>query len=134
MPETSPASALALPEDSEPTMPPPVTVPVWAAGAGMPDKALDILDAAGWHRYTDDDSNVTFRSPDGAVTAEFGPETERHHRRGPLWEVAYTALDPYAKNRPNWTATFGDQVPAEAIAAFLATLTDPAGLEIDRWQ
>jgi len=113
--------------------PPPVTVPVWAAGPGQADTALLILDAAGWHRYDDDACNVTYRSPDGSVTAEFGPETERYHRRGPLWEVKYADPDPYAKSKRSWTATFDDDVPAEAIARFLAALADPAGLEIDRW-
>ncbi|GAA1966505.1 DUF317 domain-containing protein [Catenulispora subtropica] len=133
MPETTPACPLALAEDSEPIMPPPVTVPVYAAGPGMADTALMILEAAAWHRYEDGNCNVTYRSPDGSVTAEFGPESERYHRRGPLWEVKYTNPDPYAKNSRSWTATFGDDVPAEAIGAFLATLTDPAGLETDRW-
>ncbi|MFL6113826.1 MAG: DUF317 domain-containing protein [Catenulispora sp.] len=132
MPETSPAPTLAREATSEPTMPPPDTVPVYAAGAGIPDLALDRLFHAGWTRYGDDLGDVAYVSPDGAVRAEFGPETRRYGTGGALWEVIYTDPDPYAKAPNTWSATFGAQVPAEAIAAFLATLTDPAGLELDR--
>lgn len=132
MSETTPATTLEHAEDSEPTMPPPVTVPAYAAGAGVPDLALDNLFHAGWTRYDDDLGDVAYVSPDGAVRAEFGPETRRYGTTGELWEVTYTDPDPYAKAPKTWSATFGAQVPAEAIAAFLATLTDPNGLELDR--
>jgi hypothetical protein len=132
MPETSPATTLTSAEDSEPTMPPPVTVPAYAAGAGEPDLALKRLHEAGWTRYDDGIGDVAYVSPDGAVRAEFAPETRNSVARGVLWEVAYTDPNPYAKNRNSWTAHFSDQVPAEAIAAFLTALTDPTGLELDR--
>lgn len=132
MSETAPAATLDSADDSEPNMPPPVTVPVYAAGAGAPDLALDRLFQAGWTQYRDNLGDVAYVSPDGAVRAEFGPETRRYGTGGALWEVTYTDPNPYAKTRSGWSATFGDQVPAEAIAAFLATLTDPNGLELDR--
>lgn len=132
MPETTPASTLALAEDSEPTMPPPVTVPIYAAGAGVPDLALDRLHEAGWTRYEDGLGDVAYVSPDGAARAEFGPETRRYAVGGALWTVTYTDPHPYTKHPNTWSASFGDQVPSEAIAAFLATLTDPDGLELDR--
>ncbi|WP_194922169.1 DUF317 domain-containing protein [Catenulispora rubra] len=132
MSETTPAATLEHAEDSEPTMPPPVTVPVYAAGAGAPDLALDRLRDAGWIQYANGIGDVAYRSPDGSVRAEFAPESRSALPRGVLWEVAYTDPDPYTKNRNSWTAHFSDHVPAEAIASFLATLTDPTGLELDR--
>ena len=116
-------------------LPPPSpdrTVPVYAAGPGTPDTALEILAWAGWSRYEDQRGDVTYRSADGQVSAEFGPETARYrqHPRTGLWQVTYTGPDPY---RPDaWTAAFGDQVPAEAIAAFLQALIDSDGLDPDR--
>ncbi|MEY9861404.1 hypothetical protein ABH935_007045 [Catenulispora sp. GAS73] len=132
MSEISPASPLDLAEDSEPTMAPPVTVPAYAAGAGAPDVALDRLHEAGWIQYANGVGDVAYRSPDGCVRAEFAPESRSALPKGVLWEVAYTDPNPYAKNRSSWTAHFSDDVPAEAIAAFLTALTDPTGLELDR--
>ena len=117
--------------ETEHTAPAPVTVPAYAAGHGTPDVALGRLREAGWTRYADGDCNITYISPDGAARAEFGPET-RHAEYGVLWQVAYTDPDPYTKSPATWKATFGAQVPAEAIAAFLTALTDPEGLETER--
>ena len=114
------------------TAPAPITVPAFAAGAGIPTLALDRLRDAGWDRYEDDRGNVTYVSLDGCARAEFGPETPRYLLFGALWEFAYTDPNPYAKNRKSWKASFGDEVPAEAIAAFIEALTDPNGLDFDR--
>ena len=115
--------------ETDPTAPAPVTVPGYAAGAGDPSLALDRLRDAGWTRYEDGDGDVTYVSPDGAARAQFAPEIAPP---APLWAVAYTNPDPYAKNRMSWKATFGMDTPAEAIAAFVTALTDPAGLRADR--
>ena len=122
MPETT----LTAPESK--------TFPVYAAGAGQPDLALNRLREAAWTRYTDDLGNVTYISPDGAVRAEFGPETDRYARNphSALWQVTYADPDPYATSRKSWTATYGDNTPAEAIAAFLITLIAPEGLDPER--
>jgi hypothetical protein len=118
--------------DTAPADHAPARVPVYAAGHGEPDLALRVLTAAGWTAYEDNLANKTLVSPDGQVTCEFGPETSRyaHNARGALWEIRFTHPNPYLQM--TWTAHFGDQVPAEAIAAFLRALTDPAGLDPDR--
>lgn len=110
----------------------PARVPVYAAGHGEPDLALGVLTAAGWALYEDKLANKTLVSPDGQVACEFGPETSRyaHDARTALWEVRFTHPDPYL--HITWTARFGDQVPAEAIAAFLRALTEPTGLDPHR--
>lgn len=111
---------------------PPARVPVYAAGPGNPDLAISLLIEAGWAMYADNLANKSLVSPDGQVTCEFGPETARyaHNARTALWEVRFTHPNPYLA--VSWTAHFGDHVPAEAIAAFLRALTDPAGLDPDR--
>ena len=128
---TAPADTSAAP-DTAAADSAPARVPVYAAGAGEPGTALDLLIRAGWAHYEDDLANKTLVSPDGQVTCEFGPETARyaHNARTALWEVRFTHPNPYLQM--TWTAHFGDQVPAEAIAAFLRALTDPAGLDPDR--
>lgn len=107
----------------------PITVPGYAAGPGIPTPALEALRDAGWTRYEDGEGDVTYVSPDGAASARFAPEIAPPD---PLWALAYTDPDPYAKSPRSWKATFGSNTPAEAIAAFVAALTDPAGIEIDR--
>ena len=121
-------AALAQPH-AAPAETAPARVPVYAAGHGNPDLALSILTSAGWALYEDNLANKTLVSPDGQVACEFGPETSRyaHNARTALWEIRFTHPDPYLQIA--WTAHFGDQVPAEAIAAFLQALTDPAGLD-----
>jgi hypothetical protein len=132
MPETAGLTASPPADTLAAHMPPPGTVPVYAAGSGAPDTALSRLAKAGWALYSDGLGNVTYRSPDGCVRAEFGPETGRYNSGEPLWEVTYSNASPYAKARNNWTATFSEAAPAEAIAGFLAALADAAGLELDR--
>ena len=124
---TTPTFAL-----SEPA-PAPCPVPVYAAGPGMPDHALEKLREAGWTRYEDGLGDVSYISPDGAVAVEFGPETRRYlNDRDALWQAAYIDPNPYTSSRRSWRAAFGENVPAEAIAAFLAALCGPDGLDPDR--
>lgn len=104
----------------------PVLVPVYAAGAGMPARALEVTAEAGWMRFEDEAANVRFTSPDERALLEFGPETVRYyHDRDALW---------LAEHRPGpgmagaWAATFGSETPAEAIAAFTRALACPPGI------
>jgi hypothetical protein len=101
-------------------------VPGYAAGPGYPTPALTAAAAAGWTTFQDGLANVTCTSPDKRARLQFGPETVRYARcRDRLWQVSYTA-DPIGTSTPgtaHWSATFGDNTPAEAIAAFLTTLT-----------
>src|SRR6185312_15346751 len=61
----------------------------------------------------------------------FGPESSQYagNPMGGLWLVTYT--DPEAP-RNGWRAGFGDNCPAEAIAAFIKALAIPGGLDPDR--
>ena len=109
-----------------------------AAGEGAPDLALHVLDAAGWTRTGDELGNTTFTSPDGTVKAAFGPETDAHYAHGPLWTVVSTPHETGGEARGEcnppcgWTATFGDQTPAEHVAAFFRDLADTTPLDTDR--
>lgn len=104
----------------------PALVPPYAAGAGIPAPALDAVRAAGWAWFQDELANVTYTSPDGRCSLEFGPETDRYrHDAERLWVAEYR---PEPGGERGWAAHFGADVPAEAIAAFVRVLTDPAGI------
>lgn len=108
------------------TLPVPELVPPYAAGAGIPAPALEAAGAAGWVEHVDELSNVTFTSPDGCCRLEFGPETHRYWCDADrLWVADYR---PEPGGERGWAAHFGDDTPAEAIAAFVRVLTDPAGI------
>ncbi|WP_169739821.1 DUF317 domain-containing protein [Actinospica robiniae] len=107
-------------------IPAPLLVPPYAAGGGIPAPALEAARAAGWTRSEDEASTVTLTSPDGRCHLEFGPETERYLQDADrLWVAEYR---PEPGGERGWAAHFGDDVPAEAIAAFIRVLTDPAGI------
>jgi len=113
----------------------------WSAGPGAPGLLLDLLTAEGWTAEPDTYGNTTCTGPDGTLTIAFGPETPAYHRGGPLWTATHT---PAAQPDPApcdcgtshrarcWTATFGDEVPVEAIAAFLTDLIGPEPLDPHR--
>lgn len=107
-------------------------VPLYAAGAGMPDTALHVASCAGWNRYDDDLGDVTMVTPDGQLAVEFGPENGARPII-PLWRVTWRNPDPYRRDERAWTAHFSSHVPAEAIAAFLQALIDAPPVAIDRW-
>lgn len=101
-------------------------VPPYAAGAGIPTTALEAACAAGWERYLDDAGNVTYTSPDGRCSVEFGPETDRYlNDYNRLWIAEYR---PGPGQLRAWAAHFGDHTPAEAIGAFITALTDCDGI------
>jgi len=104
----------------------PTPVPPYTAGAGIPAPALNAAQAAGWDRHEGASANVTYTSPDGRCVLQFGPETDRYHDDADrLWIAEYR---PESGQPHAWAAHFGDHVPAEAIAAFVTALTDPAGI------
>jgi hypothetical protein len=108
-------------------------VPGYAAGPGYPAPALNAAAQAGWTRFEDDAANVTYTSPDACARLQFGPETVRYTRcRARLWQATYTP-DPTSTTtgQAGWKATFGENTPAEAIAAFLTALTRSAGRHTD---
>lgn len=107
------------------------TVPAYAAGCGLPDTALDAGTEAGFRRGADENETSWAVSPDERLRIEFGPESSRYagNPMGGLWLVTYT--DPEAP-RGGWRAQFGDNCPAEAIAAFIKALAIPGGLDPDR--
>lgn len=107
------------------------TVPAYAAGCGLPETALDAGAEAGFRRGADENETSWAASPDERLRIEFGPESSRYagNPMGGLWLVTYT--DPEAP-RDGWRAQFGDNCPAEAIAAFIKALAIPGGLDPDR--
>ena len=109
----------------------------WSAGPGAPGLLLDLLAAEGWTAEPGPSGNATCASPDGTLIIVFGSETLAYHRGGSLWTVTHAPVaqpDPApcdcGSSHParRWTATFGDEVPVEAIAAFLTDLIGPAPL------
>ncbi|MBR7833498.1 DUF317 domain-containing protein [Actinospica durhamensis] len=117
--------------DHTPAPVPGHTVPAYAAGCGLPESALDAGADAGFRRGTDENETSWAVSPDERLRIEFGPESARYagNPMGGLWLVTYT--DPEAPRR-GWRAGFGDNCPAEAIAAFIKALAIPGGLDPDR--
>lgn len=109
-----------------PTPPTPILTPAYAAGGGIPAPALQAAESAGWTRREDELANVIHTSPDERCFLEFGPETQRYYYdRDVLWIAEYR---PGTGLAGAWHACFGEDVPAEAIGAFITTLTDPDGL------
>ncbi|WP_034268030.1 DUF317 domain-containing protein [Actinospica robiniae] len=104
-------------------------VPAYAAGCGLPETALNA--GAEFRRGQDENETGWAVSPDGHLRVEFAPESSRYagNPMGGLWLVTYT--DPEAP-RGGWRAQFGDNCPAEAIAAFVKALAIPGGLDPDR--
>jgi hypothetical protein len=107
------------------------TVPAYAAGCGLPESALNAGAEAGFRRGTDENEASWAVSSDELLRIEFGPESSRYagNPMGGLWLVTYA--DPEAP-RGGWRAQFGDNCPAEAIAAFIKALAVPGGLDPDR--
>lgn len=107
------------------------TVPAYAAGCGLPDSALCAGAEAGFRRGVDENQTSWAVSPDERLRVEFGPESARYagNPMGGLWLVTYA--DPETP-RGGWRAQFGDNCPAEAIAAFIKALAIPGGLDPDR--
>jgi hypothetical protein len=88
----------------------------WLTSDGCAAPVLDVLDAHGWHRRDDGDSNIHATSPDGAVSLAWLPEDSVAWKNGVLWRIDIRV--PGA----SWTQTFGQDIPAKAVAGFLTTL------------
>jgi hypothetical protein len=126
-PDTTPTPATP---DTAPAAPA-RTVPVYAAGCGNPDVVLKSASDAGFQCGLDENMTAWAVSPDGRLRLEFGPESGRYfgNPMGGLWLVTYTDA---AEPRSGWRAQFGDNCPAEAIAAFVKALAHPSGLDPER--
>lgn len=109
----------------EPDPEPVPTIPLYQAGCDGYDAIFDVTRAPGWTRYTDaSGDNHTDVSPDGQLSVEFGPAADSP-RVAPLCRIAYRSPDPY-RTRDTFAAYFDGDVPAEAIAAFVAALAAPS--------
>lgn len=124
-----PAAAAGTP--TGPTPVPPQRVAAYAAGSGIPTIAFKATADAGLAYDLDEDGNAWATTADGRLRIEFGPETSRYggNPRGGLWLITYTDPDQPAQG---WRSMFGDQVPVEAVAAFIKALLIPEGLDPDR--
>ena len=129
-----PKTTTTDPADTKPDAPAaaaPLTVPVYAAGPGLPEAAFAPARAAGFTEATDELGNIAFTSPDGRLAIEWGPESYRYRTNptGGLWQIKYTDATAPAEG---WSAQLGDNVPAEAVGALITALTAPGGLNPDR--
>ncbi|WTW98205.1 DUF317 domain-containing protein [Streptomycetaceae bacterium NBC_01309] len=100
-----------------------VTVPVWLAGACDTRPVFDAVDA--WEVLDDTPGHVVVEHPDRGVRVAFLPERPGGYRPDAVWEV--TAYADPDDERHLWKAVFGAATPPEAVAAFIAAATDPAG-------
>jgi hypothetical protein len=109
--------------EPEPAVPP-AEFPLYRAGCDGYEPVFGMTLAAGWTRYTDESGdNHTDVSPDGQLAVEFGPEADAP-ATAPLWRIYYRDPDPYRRSGGTWAAYFEGGTPPEAIAAFLAAVTD----------
>lgn len=127
----TPATESAPDTTPTPAAAPVRTVPVYAAGCGNPDVVLKSASDAGFQCGLDENLTAWAVSPDGRLRLEFGPESGRYfgNPMGGLWLVTYTDA---AEPRSGWRAQFGDNCPAEAIAAFVKALAFAGGLDPER--
>lgn len=109
------ARAIALPDRRSSV---PVDERGWLLGDGNGSPVIDLLRGQGWAVVSDDLANVHCSSPDGRVYVGFLPETPDSYFHHTLWRGSVSAPG----GGTGWTQTFGPDVPAEAIAGFLASL------------
>jgi hypothetical protein len=103
--------------------------PGYGAGAGHSESVFAAAGAQGWTRAG---STAIFTGSHGAMhlTHHASPPDfpGQFLADGPHWRTSYRGAD----GSRDWTGQFSAHVPGEAIAAFLAALTDPDGLDPDR--
>ncbi|WP_436778235.1 DUF317 domain-containing protein [Yinghuangia sp. YIM S09857] len=100
-----------------------VTVPVWLAGACDTGPVFDALQA--WTVLDGTAGHTVLEHPARGVRVAFLPERPSGYDRDAVWEI--TAYADPGDEHHLWTAAFGESTPPEAIAAFIAAATDPAG-------
>ncbi|CDR10506.1 DUF317 domain-containing protein [Streptomyces iranensis] len=89
----------------------------WLLECTCADPVLRLLHNCGWDTVDDSKANVYCASPDRRVFVEFLPESPEA-AFGELWHISVHGPD----GRRAWSTTFGDDVPAHAVAGFLAAL------------
>ncbi|WP_236244027.1 DUF317 domain-containing protein [Streptomyces sp. CC210A] len=89
----------------------------WLLDCHCAGPVVELLKAQGWEVISDPYANVHSTSPDQRVYVGFLPET-REAAHGELWHIQVKDTDGEAA----WTQTFGSNVPAQAVAGFLAAL------------
>lgn len=97
-----------------------------SAAPADPDTVFAAPQQHGWHRERDAAGGLTCASPDRRCTVRYGPHTGRlADDPARLWSAAYR---PGLGEERAWLAEFSAGTPAAALAAFLGTLADPAGI------
>lgn len=89
----------------------------WLLECHCAGPVLRLLDNCGWTTVDDPKANVYCASPDRRVFVGFLPESPEA-ALGELWHISVHGPD----GRRAWSTTFGDDVPAQAVAGFLAAL------------
>lgn len=95
------------------------------AGPGEPSTVISQLADSGWTLICDPAANAHMLSPDGRLYLGFLPEMN-----GPLWTVQ--AVREKGDITSVWDATFSDETPPEAVAAFITELTRAGGYPRER--
>ena len=89
----------------------------WLLDRHCAKPVTDLLKGQGWNVVSDPDCSVHCSSPDERVYVGFLPETPEA-ARGELWHINVQA----PQGGTAWHQRFGPDVPAQAIARFLAAL------------
>ncbi|WP_063728771.1 DUF317 domain-containing protein [Streptomyces sp. RTd22] len=89
----------------------------WLLECHCAEPVLQLLRSRGWDTVADPDANVYCASPDRRVFVGFLPESPEA-AFGELWHISVHGPD----GRRAWSTTFGMDVPAQAVAGFLAAL------------
>ncbi|WP_236241513.1 DUF317 domain-containing protein [Streptomyces sp. CC228A] len=90
----------------------------WLLDCHCAGPVVELLKARGWEVISDPYANVHCTSPDQRVYVGFLPETKEAASHGELWHIQVKDTD----GEVAWTQTFGSNVPAQAVAGFLAAL------------
>lgn len=89
----------------------------WLLECHCAEPVLRLLDNCGWTTADDPKANVYCVSPDRRMSVGFLPESPEA-AFGALWHISVHGPD----GRRAWSTTFSDDVPAHAVAGFLAAL------------
>ncbi|MFJ4532646.1 MULTISPECIES: DUF317 domain-containing protein [Streptomyces] len=89
----------------------------WLLDCHSASPVTDLLKNQGWDVVSDLDGNVHCSSPDQRVYVGFLAESPAA-ARGELWHINIKGTD----GTTAWHQTFGPEVPAHAVAGFLAAL------------
>ncbi|MCD2468678.1 DUF317 domain-containing protein [Streptomyces sp. MBT42] len=89
----------------------------WLLDCHCASPVVELLRGQGWDVISDPYANVHCSSPDQRVYVGFLPETDEA-AYGEVWHIRVRGVD----GEVAWRQTLGANVPAQAVAGFLAAL------------